>query len=233
MFWFLVGWPPLVFLLVIAGATAVAVRGGATSAEAVGTFVQARIPVLLAVTLTVVGLSLSAMASGSDAVRGGLAGALASDAWLRSATVGIAVGAAIASVYFGGLERAIRWAQTRLGDFVPPGSTAVLGTGGLAFFGANVVLAPLVEELWYRGVLFDALSVPLSPTVAALAGCSAFGLFHWPGGAWYVLVTGVLVGGSCWVLRSWSGDLVGPYAAHLTLNVIEFVVLTRAARRAR
>lgn len=233
MLWFLVGWPPLAFLLVLAGASAIAVRGGAVSAETVGAFVERRIPALLAVTLAVVGASLVALALGSAVVREGLVASLVSDAWPRSVAVGAAVGAAIAAVYFGALERVLRGAQARFGDYVPAGSTAALGTSVSAFFVANVVLAPAVEELWYRGVLFDALAAQLGPAGAAVAGSAAFGLFHWPGGAWYVLATGGLVGGACWALRFWGGDLAGPYAAHLVLNLIEFVVVARAARRTR
>ncbi len=74
---------------------------------------------------------------------------------------------------------------------------------------ANVVLAPVVEELWYRGLLFDTLAPEVSAVAAAAVGCAAFGLFHWPGGAWYMLATGALVGGACWVLRAWDGGLAG------------------------
>ncbi len=66
-----------------------------------------------------------------------------------------------------------------------------------------------------------------------MAGCAAFGLFHWPGGAWYVLVTGALVGGACWALRVWDGGLAAPYLAHLVLNGVEVVILTRQARLAQ
>ena len=102
--------------------------------------------------------------------------------------------------------------------------------GGTAFVVANVVLAPLVEEVWYRGLLVDALPPDLGPVVAAAGGCAAFGLFHWPGGAWYVLVTGALVTGACWALRMADGGLAAPYTAHLVLNVIEVGVLTRRGR---
>ncbi|MGB3544203.1 hypothetical protein [Rubrivirga sp.] len=61
-------------------------------------------------------------------------------------------------------------------------------------------------------------------------GCAAFGLFHWPGGAWYMVATGVLLGLPCWWLRATYVDLASPYAAHLVLNVLEVVISTKRAR---
>ena len=232
MLWFLVLWPPLAFALVIAAASGYAVRGGATSSEEVGEFIRPRVPVLLALTLALVGLTLGGLFVASGDVERSLTGSFGAGTW-EGIGAGVVVGSVLAAVYFGGLDRAVRGAQARFGDYVPSGSTAVLGTGGAAFFIANVVLAPVVEEAWYRGALFDALAGPLGPLSAAIVGCAAFGLFHWPGGAWYVVVTGVLVGGACWTLRAWDGGLAAPYAAHLTLNAIEYVVLTRRSRRAR
>ncbi len=231
MSWFLIAWPPVAFLLVLGAATTAAVRGGARSAEAASEAVTARTSVWLAVTLALVGLTLAALVAESGAVRDGLMDAVRAGSWRRATAVGALSGAAVAGVYFGGLDRLVARAQVRFGDYVPAGSTSVLDGGGLAFWVANVGLAPVVEELWYRGVLFDAL-VPLGPVGAAVVGCAAFGLFHWPGGAWYVVVTGVLVGGTCWGLRAWDGGLAGPVAAHLALNLTETVVRTRRARRA-
>lgn len=229
MLWFLLLWPPFAFLLVVGMASAYAIREGATSAEEVGEAIQPRIPLLLASTLALVGLTLVALSITSGDTQRSLAGAISAGS-LSGVGVGVAVGAAIAAVYFGGLDRAVRWAQARFGDYVPSGSTSVLGTGGAAFFVANVVLAPAIEEAWYRGVVFEALTGSLGPLGAAVVGCAAFGLFHWPGGAWYVALTGLVVGGACWALRVWDGGLAAPYAAHLTLNAIEYVVLTRRAR---
>ena len=237
MTWVLLLWPPLAFALVLAGASAWAVRQGATSGEAVAAYVEARVPVWLAITLALVGVSAVGLVTLDAEARRQLVVALGAGLGVREIGVGVAVGVGMAALYFGGLERAVRWAQATVGDYVPAGSTAVLGTRGLAFFVANLALAPVVEEVWYRGLLFDALvSGALGPSfglaTAAVVGCAAFGLFHWPGGAWYVLLTGALVGGACWALRAWSGGLVAPIAAHLALNVVEYVVLVRRARRA-
>lgn len=229
--WLLILWPPLAFLLVLAGASALAVRRGATSPETVGAFVEARVSLWLAVTLALVGATLAGLVATDSALQSDLAEAMRAGRPGRAIPAGILAGVSIAALYFGGLDRLVRRAQARFGDYVPAGSTAMLGAGGVPFVVANVVLAPAVEELWYRGLLFGALAPELGGVAAAVAGCAAFGLFHWPGGAWYVLVTGALVGGVCWALRAWDGGLAGPVAAHLTLNLIETVVLRRAARR--
>ena len=232
MTWVLLLWPPIAFALVLAGASAWAMRRGAASSEAVAAYVEARVPVWLAITLAVVGLSAVGLVTLDAEARRQLVVALRAGVGVREIGAGLAVGVGMAALYFGGLERAVRWAQATVGDYVPAGSTAVLGTRGLAFFVANLALAPVVEEVWYRGLLFDALGPGLGLATAAVVGCAAFGLFHWPGGAWYVLLTGALVGGACWALRAWSGGLAAPIAAHLALNVIEYVVLVRRARRA-
>lgn len=234
MTWALGLWPPLAFLLVIAGASVLEVRRGAQSGDEIGAAVQAKVSVLLSVTLAVVGLSAIAVVVLDAERRAGLAGSIAGESWATASGWGALAGVAIAGIYFGGLDRAIAAAQARFGDYVPAGSTAALGADRRAFFVANVILAPLVEEVWYRGLLFNALGLEVGGVAAAALGCAAFGLFHWPGGAWYVLVTGVLVGVPCWVLRHTFGGLAGPFAAHLTLNVLEYVILTqRASRRPR
>jgi hypothetical protein len=50
----------------------------------------------------------------------------------------------------------------------------------------------------------------------------AFGVLHWTGGLWYMVLTGLVAGGSFTALALWRGGLVAPFAAHLTLNMIEF-----------
>ncbi|MGB3544204.1 hypothetical protein [Rubrivirga sp.] len=145
MAWFLALWPPLVFFAVIAAASALEARRGSRSGEEVGA-AQARVPLLLAITLAVVGLSAVAVVVLEDEVRARLLNAVTAGS-AESIVIGCLVGVAIAIAYFGGLDRVVQAAQARFGDYVPPGSTASLGAGGVAFFVANVVLAPLVEEV--------------------------------------------------------------------------------------
>ena len=56
-----------------------------------------------------------------------------------------------------------------------------------------------------------------------LISCAAFGALHWTGGFWYMLLTGTVAGGSFAALALRRGGLIAPFAAHLTLNLIEFV----------
>jgi len=221
------------FLLVLVGGSLYAARfekkAGESVSETISGRVQAWFPILLALALCVVGASLVIM----GALYGWTDLSLASRHWQRDTALGICIGALIACLYFTVLSPALTWAQARLGDYVPPGSVLETLEGQLPyFFIANILLAPLVEELWFRGALYSALS-PLGPGLSILLTSIAFGLFHWPGGAWYMLLTGGLLGSVLGWLRLEQAGLLAPYAAHLTLNIIEFYVLARRNRKAK
>ena len=64
------------------------------------------------------------------------------------------------------------------------------------FFIADVLLAPFVEESIYRGWATSRLLTRLGLFPTVVIGCSAFGLFHWAGGVWYVLMVGYVAGGA-------------------------------------
>jgi membrane protease YdiL (CAAX protease family) len=114
--------------------------------------------------------------------------------------------------------------QSTIGDFVPPGAVlpTVSSSIGL-FFIANVLMAPLVEETLYRGIAIPLLSNHLGVFWAVVLSCVFFGLLHWAGGLWYMLLTGVVAGGAFAGLYYWRGGVLAPFAAHLALNLIEFV----------
>ena len=57
---------------------------------------------------------------------------------------------------------------------------------------------------------------------AVVLSCAAFGLLHWTGGLWYMVLTGVVAGGAFAALALWRGGLLAPFGAHFTLNAIEF-----------
>ncbi len=64
----------------------------------------------------------------------------------------IGLGAALAVFYLTALSPLIELAQTRIGDYVPPGEIMpALGGMIVPFFIANLVLAPFVDESLYRG----------------------------------------------------------------------------------
>jgi membrane protease YdiL (CAAX protease family) len=137
--------------------------------------------------------------------------------------LGAVVGAVIAVAYLTILGPGMVWLQVNLGDFVPPGAVAETVAGSLVLFlVANVMLAPVVEETVYRGILLNRLRGRYGPVGGAVLSCIAFGLLHWTGGVWYMALTGVVAGGAFAGLALWRGGLAAPFAAHLTLNVIEF-----------
>jgi uncharacterized protein len=144
--------------------------------------------------------------------------------------VGGACGAALGVVYVFGLAPALTWIQGSVGDYVPAGS--VLPTVGRSiwpFFVADVLLAPFVEESIYRGWAVPRLLQRFGVIPTAVIVCCAFGALHWAGGFWYMVLVGFVAGGVFVALRLVRGNLAAPLAAHLALNIVEylFVWLTR------
>jgi uncharacterized protein len=142
----------------------------------------------------------------------------------REALIGIVPGAVLAVLYLTVLSPSMTWLQRNVGDYVPAGElTGALGAALVPFFLANVVLAPFVEESLYRGYTLDRLQQRYGLPLAIVVSCAFFGLLHWAGGLWYILLTGVVAGGLFAGLRVWRRTLVAPFAAHLVLNILEFV----------
>lgn len=142
----------------------------------------------------------------------------------REALIGLVPGTVLAVLYFTVLSPSLTWLQSNVGDFVPPGElTGALGASLVPFFLANVLLAPFVEESLYRGYALDRLRQRYGLAVAVVISCAFFGLLHWAGGFWYILLTGFVAGGLFAGLRVWRRTLIAPFAAHLALNVLEFV----------
>jgi membrane protease YdiL (CAAX protease family) len=116
--------------------------------------------------------------------------------------------------------------QQSLGDYVPAGEImTTLGAAVLPFFIANVVLAPFVEENIYRGYALTRLFGRFSQPVAILISCAFFGLLHWAGGFWYTLLTGIVAGGTFAALFTARRNMLAPFAAHLALNIVEFLFI--------
>ena len=144
-------------------------------------------------------------------------------------TVGLLAGAILAVSYLYWLAPLLETLQRTLGDFVPPG--AVLPTVSKSiglFFIANVLLAPLVEETLYRGVAIPLLTTHIGALWAVVLTCVFFGLLHWAGGLWYMLLTGIIAGGAFAGLFYWRGGVLSAFAAHLALNLIEFIYAWQA-----
>ena len=142
----------------------------------------------------------------------------------REALIGIVPGAVVAVLYFTVLSPAMIWLQSHVGDYVPPGElTGALGAAIAPFFVANVLLAPFVEESLYRGYAWERLQQRYGLPLAVIVSTAFFGLLHWAGGFWYILLTGIVAGGLFAGLRVWRRTLIAPFAAHLALNLLEFI----------
>lgn len=102
------------------------------------------------------------------------------------------------------------------------------GWGVLAFVVAAVVVAPITEELLFRGLLFRSLRDPYGFVVGAIGSAALFGLMHFGAGAVADVVLlqvsiGLLGVGLAGVYE-WRGNLVANVAAHATFNLVTVLV---------
>lgn len=114
-------------------------------------------------------------------------------------------------------------------DYVPAGELfTALGASLIPFAIADVLLAPFVEESIYRGYGLTRLLGKFSQPAAITLSCFFFGILHWTGGFWYILLTGIVAGGLFVWLRMSRKNIIAPFAAHLALNIVEtiFIVMT-------
>jgi len=114
-------------------------------------------------------------------------------------------------------------------DYVPAGDLlTTLGASLIPFAIADVLFAPFVEESIYRGFGLTRLLGKFSQPVAVVCSMFFFGILHWTGGFWYILLTGILAGGLFVWLRLSRKNLIAPFAAHLALNIVEtiFIMVT-------
>ncbi len=104
---------------------------------------------------------------------------------------------------------------------VPQGLSAA-GIAVTIVYGALV--APVGEELFFRGILFRAVRDRYGFTAGAVGSGVAFGLIHYLPGAWQdsVLLMGVMVftGTALAWLYERRGNILAPIAAHVTFNVV-------------
>jgi hypothetical protein len=97
---------------------------------------------------------------------------------------------------------------------------------GAVFAAVNATL----EELVFRGILFDAMQAKWNATVAAIATALLFGLAHLHGypsgatGACLAALFGVAMG----ALRLRSGGLALPIAAHIAADAVIFAIVVSA-----
>ena len=94
----------------------------------------------------------------------------------------------------------------------------------LAFIAMAVTLAPVAEELFYRGLLYNALRQRLHPILAATVQAVVFGYKH-PFG----LANSVGIGMAALLLAlfyEWRKTLLAPILVHATMNTVGMALLT-------
>lgn len=101
------------------------------------------------------------------------------------------------------------------------------GTVGTVIAGVLiVVVAPLSEEIFFRGFLFAGMRRAMPVSVAALLASAIWGLFHYTGvGTWGVVIQITVFG--LWL--SWlyvrTGSIYSTMAVHAVNNAIAFTLL--------
>lgn len=146
----------------------------------------------------------------------------------REVLIGALPGIVLALLYVYILSPMLTGLQ-QIWDYVPAGELfTALGTSIIPFAIADVLFAPFVEESIYRGYGLTRLLGKFSQPVAIMLSIFFFGILHWTGGFWYILLTGIVAGGLFVWLRLTRKNIIAPFAAHLALNIVEtiFIVIT-------
>ncbi|WP_224365347.1 CPBP family intramembrane glutamic endopeptidase [Hyalangium versicolor] len=212
---------PVAFLVLLVGFSAYFVRGGPPSdPQEVAEWVTGKMGIILL--LVQVALATTAFWLWRS---GAVATTLRQPAWPwpRAVVIGVLFGAGLFAAYALGIERLLVALQARLGDYVSSGTVVDRISRPLSlFFLANCVLAPVAEELIYRGHVLPRLAERWGWWPALVLSAVLFGMLHWAGGLWYMAATALLVGLPLGLLFLRSGVLALPLAAHLSLNLLEF-----------
>lgn len=146
----------------------------------------------------------------------------------REVLIGGGLGIALGVLYVFVLSPMLTHLQ-QIWDYVPAGELlTTLGSSIIPFTIADVLLAPFVEENIYRGYGLTRLLGRFGKPVAIILSCFFFGILHWTGGFWYMLLTGIVAGGLFLWLRLSRKNIIAPFAAHLALNIVEtiFIIMT-------
>jgi membrane protease YdiL (CAAX protease family) len=223
--WYALAFPPLLFLALIVSVSIwmTATTGG--RGQDISARVTALVPHILVVAELVIAAALFAALRAEGLRWSDIGWRLAAGrSMAQDVGLGIMLGGSLGFLYVFALAPLLAFVQQSVGDFVPPGETlATVSSAIRLFFVANVMLAPFVEESLYRGYAIVRLSERMSSLRAAIVSCIFFGLLHWAGGIWYILLTGSVAGGVLVAIRLWSDSLIAPFMVHLTLNIVEFV----------
>lgn len=141
---------------------------------------------------------------------------------------GIATGLVLALAYIYALSPLQNYLQTQVGDYVPAGETLKsLGSQNMRFFVANVVLAPFVEESLYRNYGLTRFVNAYGVKRSVILSSVLFGLLHWTGGVWYILLTCIFIGVPFALIAIKRQNILWVFAAHLTLNLAEYLYISQ------
>jgi membrane protease YdiL (CAAX protease family) len=110
-------------------------------------------------------------------------------------------------------------AQTTLDDLGTRAGAALLVAGALV----TVTLAPVTEELFFRGLIFGSLRRSMPPLAAAMVISLVFGALHFTGGRSALVVGPLVVLGVVFcLLYQYTKTLFAPIALHAVNNAIAF-----------
>lgn len=222
--WLLMISPPVLFLVVIVGASVYFGVSTGGNAQAIADAVAGSAPTILLVVQCFMLLGLWAVLRAERLSLHDIGWRVGSgQALWQEVLIGAGLGLLLAVLYILVLSPLLTTVQRAVGDYVPPGEMLpALAGAPVPFFLANVLLAPFAEESLYRGYGISALQARLGAPAAVVVSCVLFGLLHWAGGLWYVILTGAVAGGLFVGLRIGRGNIIAAYSAHLTLNLVEF-----------
>ncbi len=225
--WFLLWFPPILFFLVI---VAFSIYHGAQAQGDANVIVEKTTAATPYILLTMQGILLVIQfvvfrRQGLSLRDIGWQVEAGSEAW-KEILLGVVFGAPLGVLYIYVLSPLMTAAQTAFGDYVPAGELLPsLGAAIIPFFLANVILAPFVEENIYRGFALTRLMPRFGTAGAVVISCIFFGLLHWSGGFWYMLLTGIVAGGLFAALFVKRKNILAPFSAHLALNIGEFLLI--------
>jgi uncharacterized protein len=136
----------------------------------------------------------------------------------------------VAVVFVGGilliLLNALSGDQVQAPEQVPEGLSRV---GIVVTSLYAIVIAPLGEELFFRGILFRTLRDRHGLRIAVLGSAVAFGLIHFiPGDAvdtMLLMLVMAFTGGALAYIYERRGTIVAPLVAHMTFNVIGLALI--------
>lgn len=145
------------------------------------------------------------------------------------ASIGSVIAVGVAFYVFLGIYSALvdpGQPQTILEDFGTSQSTGLLIASAVVL----VVIAPIAEELFFRGLVYGALRSSIGPVAAALSVSTIFGLLHFTGGGTGLIVAPLIVLGVAFcLLYQRTGTLYAPIALHAINNAGAFASQSHSA----